>query len=116
MGYDIHITRKELWFDEEGPIITAEEWLAYVATDAQLKLVPNDANHKVILNIKSPLIREPWLIWRNGGIETKNPDEWLIAKMLLIASELNARVQGDDGELYHRGIYQDYIAAITQET
>ena len=35
-----------------------------------------------------------------GDIETKNPDAPVIQKMILIAESLNARVQGDDGEVY----------------
>jgi hypothetical protein len=43
------------------------------------------------------------LDWSEGQIYTKNPDETLIDKMVAIASQLNANVQGDDGERYTGG-------------
>ena len=38
-----------------------------------------------------------------GDIFTKNPDPSTIEKMISIAKKLNARVQGDDGEIYISG-------------
>jgi hypothetical protein len=43
---------------------------------------------------------EAWLDWFDGNISTKNPDEPLLHKMVDIAARLDAKVQGDDGELY----------------
>jgi hypothetical protein len=43
---------------------------------------------------------DPWLDWFKGNIYTKNPDEALTGKMIHIARELGAKVQGDDGEMY----------------
>jgi hypothetical protein len=34
MGYDIHITRKALWSDEEGPLIPEVEWRKLIESDA----------------------------------------------------------------------------------
>jgi hypothetical protein len=48
-------------------------------------------------------LNEPWLNWHDGNIETKNPDEALIDKMVAIARGLGGTVQGDDGEIYHSG-------------
>ena len=36
MGYDVHITRKSEWHGE-GPDITLDEWLGYVASDASMR-------------------------------------------------------------------------------
>ena len=44
------------------------------------------------------------LDWFQGEIFTKNPDQILIDKMVKIAHNLNAVVQGDDGELYDENI------------
>jgi hypothetical protein len=41
-----------------------------------------------------------WLDLRHGDVVVKNPDEATIAKLLMVARALNARVQGDDGEIY----------------
>jgi hypothetical protein len=40
------------------------------------------------------------LDWSNGQIYTKNPDTALIDKMVMVAREFDATVQGDDGEIY----------------
>ena len=108
MGYDAHITRKKFWADTEGPRITAQEWLAYVATDPQLRLDPASKRHNVtILGIQSQY-PEPWLEWFEDDIYTKNPDEAILGKMLQIASALGARVQGDDGEIYRSAKLDDF--------
>lgn len=39
MGYDIHITRKDSWFDEdESNEIKMSEWISYVKNDLELRL------------------------------------------------------------------------------
>jgi len=45
---------------------------------------------------------EQWPRWwdRSGEVNTKNPDEAVIAKLVVIAKALNARVLGDDDEIY----------------
>ena len=37
MGYELHITRRKDWADDEGPEITLAEWLALVADDPELQ-------------------------------------------------------------------------------
>jgi hypothetical protein len=58
VGYDVHITRKENWFDENGPAISLDEWAAV------------------------------------------DPDPKILRKMFVIAQNLAAKVQGDEGEIY----------------
>lgn len=41
-----------------------------------------------------------WFDYSNGNFVCKNPDDEIIKKMLDIAQRLNAKVQGDEGELY----------------
>jgi hypothetical protein len=107
MGYDLHITRKKFWADEEGSPIKADEWLAYVATDLKLRLDPASKRHSVrFLDIQSQY-PDPWIEWFDGDIYTKNPDEPILARMLQIASALGARVQGDDGEIYRSASFED---------
>ncbi|HWY77064.1 MAG TPA: hypothetical protein VN281_15680 [Verrucomicrobiae bacterium] len=107
MGYDVHITRKKLWWNEDGPVITAEEWLRYVASDPQLRLDPTSERHSVTINIQSDF-PDPWLEWFDGDIYSKNPDEAIRGKMIQIATALGAKVQGDDGEIYRSGKADDY--------
>jgi len=98
VGYDLHITRRKDW-SEAGNDITVEDWLAYVAKDPELSPFPGNSAHMARWSGKSKY-PDPWLNWFNGNIYTKNPDEALIDKMVAIARSLNARVQGDDGEIY----------------
>jgi hypothetical protein len=48
---------------------------------------------------------QPWFDYRKGCISTKNPDEETIRKMIQIAQALDAKVQGDDGELYDKSYF-----------
>ncbi len=109
MGYDLHITRKEHWFDDEGEEITLSEWLDYINSDQELNITDTNELDN-IENTSSPLgycewnvhpLNDKWWFdYSNGNIYTKNPDNDTIIKMLSIAEKLNAKVQGDDGEVY----------------
>ena len=102
MGYEFHITRAKSWALNTKNRISAEEWLAYVEKDPELSLWAHGGPYFAKWNRESTL-DEPWLDWHDGNIETKNPDEALIDKMMAIARELGATVQGDDGEIYQSG-------------
>lgn len=99
MGVEFHITRAESWADNADSRIGAEEWLAYVAGDPELRRRPENGEHFVQWLGRSEY-EEPWLDWRQGNISTKWPDTALYRKMLEIAVALDARVQDDDGNLY----------------
>ena len=81
MGYDVHITRRKSWSDAGGPAITEQEWLAQIGDDSDLAS----------------------LVWSDGNLDAKYPDEVLIRKMVSAAAALGATVQGDDGESYDSG-------------
>lgn len=116
MGYEIHITRKTEWFDEDGPEISLEDWKAYIASDPEMRLdgyaeatmengdvfrTEHDgiavwtaySGHGVDGNMA-------WLYPGSCGIVAKNPDREILAKMFEIAQALGARVVGDEGEEY----------------
>lgn len=115
MGYDIHITRKEEWSDEEGVEISLDEWRQYINSDYEMRLdgfaeteLPDGA-----LRVENEGIgvwtkwsqheidgRMAWFDYFEGDIRVKNPDEDILKKMYQIAQSLNAKVQGDDGEIY----------------
>ncbi|WP_326666134.1 hypothetical protein [Streptomyces sp. NBC_00385] len=80
MGYDVHITRRQNCWDEEGQDIRAAGWEAVVAADLGLMEVP--------------------LWWDSGRIVSKNPSDAVIATTAEVAKTLGARVQGDDSEYY----------------
>jgi hypothetical protein len=119
MGYDVHITRKaESWVDYDDPaIITLDEWKAYVASDSEMRL-DNHAEAPIYgttdtLHTESEGL-SVWLAYSKNGragnyawfdfqedrITVKNPDEEILGKMLTIARDLHARVQGDDNEYF----------------
>jgi hypothetical protein len=101
MGYYFHITRRKLYCDEEGPLISIEEWKSLVEADPELSFRDE---RDPLTAIWSGISKwpDPWFSYseRYGYIDTKNPDTPIIAKMLQMAKLLNAKVQGDDGETY----------------
>lgn len=115
MGYELHITRREHWADTEATDISMDEWLAYVNSDTELELT-NGYDTKIGAETSHqdspgfckwnahPTEKEansrPWFAYWKGSIDTKNPDTPTIRKMMQMASALNAKVQGDDGEFY----------------
>lgn len=101
MGYDLHITRRKRWPDK-GNDISADEWLAYVRHDQELRLQPENGPYFAEW-ISASQLDGPWLDWSNGEIYTKNPDAALIDKMVAIARQFGGTVQGDDGEIYDGG-------------
>ena len=98
MGYDLHITRRENWFDT-GSDITREEFLLLINQDPDFTW-PGE-NGENFADWKNPLTgTSEWVCWSDGQIESKNPNPELITKMIELAEALKARVQGDDGEFY----------------
>jgi hypothetical protein len=102
MGYDLHITRADNWAENEGAEITRAEWLAFVASDPELRPDPDNGDDYALWSGKCSY-PDPWFCWWRGNIQTKNPDKAIVTKMLQIATRLGARVQGDDGEFYDSG-------------
>ena len=117
MGYDVHITRKAFWFDESGPMITQEEWEAYIAGDPELRLdgyAESTTAAGATLRTVDPGIAV-WLAhpdvgpngeggWigrhSRGNIVVKSPDQAFLVKMWQIAQVFGARVVGDEDETY----------------
>jgi hypothetical protein len=116
MGYDIHITRKSEWFEEKQPSISLAEWLAYIDSDSEMRLdrcAEARLNDGAVLRLEDPSLAVwtghpehgkrdgfAWLWLSAGNIEAKNPDVPTLKKMWAIAQAFQAKVQGDDGELY----------------
>ena len=116
MGYDLHITRANEWFEACESPIELQEWLAYIESDDEMRLdgfSEAKVKGKVVLRYEneglavwtaySQLSEDgtgAWFDYQNGCIVVKNPDEEMIAKMKAIAAHFTARVIGDDGEEY----------------
>ena len=94
MGYDLHITRRKS--SDDPTTITADVWLAYVRSDPELQLQPDNGPHFAIWTPQP----DAWLDWHDGEIFSKNPNQPLINKMIAIANALHATLIGDDGEPY----------------
>ncbi len=98
MGYDLHITRKDDWAADDGPTISEQEWRQLIADDPELAIDTE--------TMCGDMVFASWngeagaLAYSEGEINSKNPTEPLILKMVQIAEKLAAKVQGDDGELY----------------
>ena len=99
MGYELHITRAENWADNDDCPISLEEWLALVEADPELTIDPANGSPTALWAGPSTY-DDPWFNWSEGNVSTKNPDPAMIAKMIEMASRLEAHVQGDDGERY----------------
>jgi hypothetical protein len=99
MGYDLHITRAEDWTDSKNFPIHPREWLQIIEKDNELKI--SDTNGKYFaIWYKHLTDKESWFDLTDGEVYTKNPDDFSIRKMIEIAEKLNAKVQGDDSEVY----------------
>ena len=96
MGYDLHITRKPEWFDDDGPIITPDEWLTLIDADPELSRTTDTDDDALAGAWKG----ETTFWFSDGEVRCKNPDRPTICKMVAIAQRLRATVQGDDGEVY----------------
>ena len=102
MGYNLYVTRSEDWSDENGPKISQEEWLAYVASDPELRIDESMGSDMAIWS--GPSQHElPWIQWSDGLLESKYPDPPLIEKLVSVAAALAATVQGEEGERYLAG-------------
>jgi hypothetical protein len=103
MGWEIHITRAEHWAESDRQPIAAKEWLALVESDPELTIDPRDNGPYFTLWLSHNIgDDQPCFDWSDGQINTKHPDQKTLGKALAIATQLGARVQGDDGELYSR--------------
>ena len=120
MGYDIHITRKEFWADEDDPnSISLDEWKDFLKTQPDMRL---DNFAEATLEDGSVLRQEnegiavwtsysgngmdgnfAWFNYSDGEIRVKNPDDEILTKLCSIAKQLNAFAQGDEGEFYENG-------------
>lgn len=108
MSYDVHVTRRNNWIDKDGKPITEQEWIKYIKSDPEMELRTekrSDGVHGKAVGI--------WLrgnegegmpvYWdKRGEVILYEPrDDVQIKKMFAIAEALNAKLQGDDGEVYN---------------
>jgi len=118
MGYDIRIARHQEWWDKTGGGIPLEEWETYAQSDPAIRferVVEQTLPDGSILGFgedglavwfvqtapgedESELSLHHW----NGSIIAKNPEPDARRTMYRIATDLEAVVVGEEGELYDR--------------
>ena len=131
MGYDIHITRQNNWFeDNQNQKISLNEWKYLLAGDTEMRLdnFAEAATSAGTLRIEREGLavwtkysgdglngNHAWFYYNNGNIIVKNPDNEIISKMLDLAKRLNAKVQGDEGEIYECSANKEIVYNLTAE-
>ncbi|MBT30877.1 MAG: hypothetical protein CMO01_14560 [Thalassobius sp.] len=99
MGYDIIVIR-----EEEKDKISQKAWLQYLKNDKDFRLTESNGEMVAIWILDD--VNAPFRYYEEFGmISVKNPDTWVIEKMISIADELDAVVKGEEGEIYD----QNYI-------
>jgi hypothetical protein len=133
MGYDLHITRQENYYDDNDAYkIQLDEWKELVANDPDMQLdgfADAPLKNSGTLRLESEGLavwtkysgdgmsgNHAWFLYDEGNIVVKNPDEEIIGKMLEIAERLNAKVQGDDDEVYKRAEDNRIVYRRAEET
>ena len=115
MGYEVHITRREMFFEEEGGSISLDEWKDYVSKDSEMRLdgYAEAETPDGVLRVEDESLavflgwskheKDGGIVWMHhfeGNISYKNPDEEILKKIYHVAVALEARLQGDEGEIY----------------
>ena len=103
MGYDIHITRRVHWSDEGDPAITLDEWRTVVENDPELVGLPPTKENPLVAMMLSPHKERKaarYFRYSSGEIFVSKPCKAVVLKMLEVARSLNARVIGDEDEVY----------------
>ena len=114
MGYELSIKR-----EDENKKINKQEWSDYIKSDPEFDAIEKfsaETNEGKTLTISTPdagLWKSdkgdvPFTFYEEyGEITVKNPDHWIIEKMISIAKELNAIVEGEEGEKYDENYLKD---------
>lgn len=114
MGYELNIQRE----DEQNKI-GVKEWISYMESDPEFERIEEfsaDLGNNEALTVptpngglwKSDKGQVPFTFSENyGEITVKNPENWIIAKMISISENLNAIVVGEEGEKYDEEYLND---------
>jgi hypothetical protein len=100
MGYELHITRADSWGDSSKTPISVEEWEDILRKDPELRLAGVNGPHFAVFADVADPYKSSWLNWSDGSIDSKYPTSRMVRKMISLAKQLGARVQGDEGEVY----------------
>lgn len=116
MSIYVSISRRADPLDDDGPAITAEEWLRCVGEEpdfrspvgAEAEWVGEHA--RVWTGYKYPVAFD---LTFQGDIDVKSPDRLIIARMKALAAKLSANVFSQEGEIFdesgeHAGFLPDF--------
>jgi len=102
MGWEVHLTRAEDWSQSDERPIAADEWLAVVEGDPELRIDRANGPYFAVWSGPCSYPEGGWFDWTDGCITTKHPDRAILGKLLQLGEKLGGVVQGDDGEVYAR--------------
>jgi hypothetical protein len=117
MGYNVHITRAEEWFDSADSPITLDEWSAYVRGDPELRAERSaaasqpDGSGSLEVELSGLCVWTGWsqhgrsdamvCFWHSDGrITSCAIDEEVLSKLHRVAQRLGGRLVGDEDEEY----------------
>jgi hypothetical protein len=132
MGYDLHITKKENWYDETGDTISLQAFHQLASDDPELMLCsetcafivlgtempPIDANAEGLDRYRhfTPENACYAIYHERDEIRIPRAANVTIPKLMAIAKQLNAKLQGDDGETYDRPDYPYYDQVVNDNS
>ena len=107
MSIYVSITRRSDPLADEGPSISAEEWLAVVDADPELRQPAEEELESALLGDDDipavwfhPDGHTTWFVLTDGNVEVKNPDAALLHKMATVADTLDAHLISETGERF----------------
>ncbi|MBR7826397.1 hypothetical protein KDK95_08795 [Actinospica sp. MGRD01-02] len=101
MGYDLHITRADHWWDHAMYPISLEEWIAVAEAEPRLRKHSVGAGRPPAFTFPGDDGDTGWTLgWRESLITIWKAHD-IAAELAVIAQKLGARLVGDDGEEYH---------------
>lgn len=98
-GYDVHVTKKEHWTDENDICINKADWKKYLETNSSIQVDHDSIEDSYLVYINNDEYAM-WIDYKGCDLMTKNPNTEFINKLIEISKALDAKVQGDDGEVY----------------
>ena len=104
MGYELHITRADLWTGSEQHPITQAEWEFFASTHPRLVRAGavgwTDIGEQPVYSCVGARGAEGALSWRHGQVAQWGEAD--TAALARIAAELHARLVGDDDDEQHQ--------------
>ena len=108
MGYEVHIIRKNDFESDEESNITMEEWKQLVESSPELTWEQFDGDDKPLDYKYCYWLAHPeqddsnrrWFDFYAGSISTKWTDPACLKLLLRMAEQLQAKLVGDEGEVY----------------